>query len=152
MTSNPHEEQRQQIVDRLGRIREGYQRCVDDVSAEASDIGTEWSISDLLKHSTDGYYRRMLTRLLEEDNPKLVGGGYDLEADWKNVVNGLLSDIDEAIGTASGLTAEQLGRSGQRGGQPIGALDVLTLMANHYDEHLAQLRDEIRPREGLPSA
>jgi len=28
---------------------------------------------------------------------------------------------------------------------------LLTRMADHYDEHLAQLRDDIRPREGLPN-
>ena len=150
LTDNSNEEQRQQLVNRLKRIQEDYQRCTSDVSTEVANRGTEWSIVDLLRHTTGGYYPRMLTRLLEEDNPDLGGGGFDPDAGWKTVVDGILSDIDGAINSASVLTTEQLGRSGQRMGQSLGVLDVITLMANHYDEHLAQLRDEIRPREDLP--
>jgi hypothetical protein len=91
----------------------------------------------------------MIARLLEEDNPDF-GGAYDSEAAWKRVVDSVLRDIDGIISTANDVTVEELGRLGQRAGKPIGILDVLALMADHYQEHLSQLRSEIRPREGLP--
>ena len=43
-----------------------------------------------------------------------------------------------------------MAKSGQRGDQKIGVVDVFELMSNHYLEHLNQLIEEIRPREGLP--
>lgn len=147
MTDTSLEARRQEVVGRLRRSREGFRKCVSDVNTEVANRGSEWSIADLLIHST-GSYRDLLTRLLEEDDPDL-GGTYDPDANWRRVIDTILRDIDGAIGTATDLTAEQLGRLGQRGGKSIGPLDVLTLMSNHYDEHLAQLRDEIRPREGL---
>ena len=149
MTDNSLENQRGQLVDRLTKIRDEYHQCVSDVSTEVANRGSEWSIADLLRHVTESY-RSMLTRILEEDNPDL-GGVYDPDANWKTVTDTVLRDMDGAISTATELTTEQLGRSGQRRGQTVGVLDILALMADHYDEHLAQLRDEIRSREGLRS-
>jgi hypothetical protein len=148
MTKESLEARREQITDRLRNIRKSYGECVSDVTTDIASRGSEWSIVDLLKHVT-GSYRGMLTRLLEEDNPDL-GGAYDPEAAWKRVIDTVMRDIEGTISTASDLTIEQLGRSGQRSGESIGVLDVLTLMADHYDEHLVQLKNEIRLREDLP--
>ena len=152
MADNSLETRRQEVVERLTRIREEYGECISDISTEVANRGSEWSIVDLLRHTIGGYYRNMLTRLLEEDNPDMGGDGYDADASWRRVTDSILRDIDGAVNTASDLTAEQLGRSGQRGGRSIWVLDVLGLMADHYNEHLVQLRDEIRPREGLRPA
>ena len=149
MDENTRETERQNLVGRLTAIRDAYERCVSDVSAETANRGTEWSIVDLLGHVTGGYYPGMITRLLEEDNPQMGGGGFDLEAFWKRIVDNILIDIDHAIGIATDLTTEQLGRSGERRGQAVTVSDTLSNWADHFDEHLAQLRDEIRPREGL---
>ena len=91
----------------------------------------------------------MLSRILGEDNPDL-GGGYDAEAAWRRVTDGILSSIDRAISSAE-LPLDQLERSGKQVSGSIRALDVIVLMANHFEEHLAQLKDEVRPREGLPN-
>ena len=147
MTDQATELKRQEIVERLRTIRGSYLDCVSDVSSEIANRGSEWAIVDLLRHVT-GSYRGMISRILEEDNPDL-GGAYDPEAAWKRVVDNLLKDVDAAISTASEMTIEQLGRSGQRQGKSIGVLDVLELIADHHDEHLAQLTNEVRPREGL---
>ena len=152
MADDNLEAQRQSLVDRLTGIRDTYQECVSDVSAAAANKGSEWSIVDLLRHTTGGYYAGLIKRLLEEDSPDMGGGAFDPEANWKRVTDNLLGDIDGTIRTATGLTTEQQGRSGMRRGKTINVLDVLTLMADHYDEHLAQLRNEIRPREGLRQA
>ena len=61
-----------------------------------------------------------------------------------------LSSIDRAISSAE-LPLDQLERSGKQVSGSIRALDVIVLMANHFEEHLAQLKDEVRPREGLPN-
>ncbi|MDA0988662.1 MAG: hypothetical protein O2783_05960 [Chloroflexi bacterium] len=148
MTDNSPEVRRQEIAVRLRTARDGYSECVSDVNAAVANNGSEWAIVDLLRHVTGGGYGRMLRRLLEEDGPDL-GGAYDPEAAWKRVTDTVLGEIDEAIRVTEELTAEQLGRSGQRGGKPIVVLDVLALIADHYEEHLMQLRNEIRPRESL---
>jgi len=150
MTGESLEGQRQQAITRLKEIREKYNQAVSDVPVEIATRGTEWSIVDLLRHSTGGYYKTLLSRLLEEDNPSLGGsGGFDAVANWQRVMDGILGDIDGVIDIASKLTIEELAKSGQRGDQKIGVLDVFELMSNHYVEHLKQLVDEIRPREGL---
>ena len=148
MTKESLEARREQITDRLRNIRKSYGECVSDVTTDVANRGSEWSIVDLLRHVT-GSYRDMLTRLLEEDNPDL-GGAYDPEAAWKRVIDTVMRDIEGTISTASDLTIEQLGRTGQRSDESIEVLDVLALMADHYDEHLLQLKNEIRPREDLP--
>jgi hypothetical protein len=149
MVENTREIERQNLVSRLTAIRDAYQRCVSDVSAEAANNGSEWSIVDLLRHVTGGYYQGMITRLLEEDNPQMGGGGFDPEASWKRIADNILADINWAIGIATDLTTQQIGRSGERRGQTVSVLGTLAGWADHFDEHLAQLRDEIRPREGL---
>jgi hypothetical protein len=147
MTEDSLEKQRQGLIVRLTEVRERYTQCVADVSIEVANRGSEWSIVDLLRH-TAGSYRTMLTRLLKEDNPQM--SGFDADANWRIVVDSILTDIDEVIKVASDLTVEELGRSGKRGDQAISVLDVLTRIVNHYDEHLRQLIEEVRPREGLP--
>jgi len=146
--SNSTEDLRAEVIGRLRKSRELYQQCVADVSAEVAYRGSEWSITDLLLHST-GSYGSMLSRILGEDNPDL-GGGYDSDAAWRRVVDGILSSIDKAISSAE-LPLDQLERSGKQVSGSIRALDVIVLMANHFEEHLAQLKDEVRPREGLPN-
>ena len=149
MGENIREEERQNLVGRLTAIRDSYERCFSDVSAETANRGSEWSIVDLLRHVTAGYYQGMITRLLEEDNPPIGGNGFDLEVFWKRISDNTIRDIESAIAIAVELTTEQLGRSGERRGQSVTVLDTLANWADHFDEHLAQLRDEIRPREGL---
>ena len=151
MAANSLESERQQLVARLRNIREAYEQCVADISPEVATRGTEWSVVDLLRHTTGGYLRNLLVRLLDEVDPDLGVGGFDADANWNRVTDSILRDIDGAIDSAVDLNIEQLGRSGRRGSQTIRVVDLLTQMADHYDEHLAQLRDEIRPREGLPN-
>ena len=110
MADNSLETRRQEVVERLTRIREEYGECISDVSTEVANRGSEWSIVDLLRHST-GSYRDLLTRLLEEDDPNL-GGTYDPDANWKRVIDTILRDIDGTISTATELTTGQLGRFG----------------------------------------
>ena len=151
MATNSLESERQQLVTRLRNIRETYEQCVANIPTQVATRGTEWSVVDLLRHTTGGYLRDLLARLLDEVDPDLGEGGFDADANWKRVTDSILRDIDEDIDSAVGLNIEQLGRSGRRGSQAIRVVDLLTQMADHYDEHLAQLRNEIRPREGLPN-
>ena len=150
MATNALESERQQLVARLRNIRGAYEQCVADISTQVATRGTEWSVVDLLEHTAGEYLRDLVVRLLDEVDPDL-GGGFDADANWKRVTDSILRDIDVAIDSAVDLNVEQLGRSGRRGSQTIRVVDLLTQMADHYDEHLAQLRDEIRPREGLPN-
>ena len=153
MTESNLESSRQAIIDRLNKARDDYDLCLSDVSAEVGMRGTEWSMVDLLRHTTGDFVRNRVKRILEEDNPDLGAmGGFDAEAAWRRVKDSTLSDIDRTISEVSELTAEQLQRSGRQGDSTVTPLSLYEMWAGHYEEHLAQLRDEIRPREGLPSA
>jgi len=140
---------RDQVVARLKSVREAYEKCLPDVSAEVGNRGSEWSIADLLRHANGEGYPNRIRRLLEEDSPKLPG--LDREGAWRQLVEGTLARIDQALNWATTLTSDQLNRPGERGGQPITVIGVLETHTAHLEEHLAQLRDEIRPREGLPA-
>ena len=142
------EEHRQKLLARLGSAREGYEQCVTDVTADVGNNGSEWSVADLLRHASAEAYRDRVNRLLEEDNPQLPG--FDRERVWQRLAETCLARVDEALNLASALTPEQLARAGTRAGQPYGVVDALENWTSHFEEHLAQLRDEIRPREGLP--
>ena len=142
------EDRRQAIVDRLKSVRETYEKCVSDVTAEVGNNGSEWSVADLLRHVNSEVYRDRITRILEEDNPQF--SGFDREHAWRRLVDVGLQRVNEALEMASTLTPEQLARQGTRGGQPHGAVDALETWTAHLEEHLAQLRTELRPREGLP--
>ena len=69
MTENTMESTRQAIIDRLNGIRDSYEMCLSDVSAEVGNNGTEWSMVDLLRHTTSDYLRNMVKRVLDEDSP-----------------------------------------------------------------------------------
>ena len=151
MTQGSTESSKQAVLDRLNNIRDGYDLCLSDVTAEVGNRGTEWSMVDLLRHATGDYIRNMVNRVLAEDNPNLGGGGFDMEAGWRRVRDNALGDIDRAIEQLNELTTDQLERKGERNGEPVSPLSLFEMWAGHYEEHLNQLRNEIRPREGLPS-
>ena len=141
------EARRDQVVASLKNVREEYEKCLRDASAEVGNRGSEWSIADLLRHTNGEGYPNRIRRLLEEDNPKLPG--FDQEGSWWELVEATLARIDQALDWATTLTFDHLKRPGERGGQAITVIGVLEANAAHFEEHLAQLRDEIRPREGL---
>jgi hypothetical protein len=142
------EGRRYQVVARLENVRDAYEKCLQDVGAQVGNRGSEWSIADLLRHASGEGYPNRIRQLLEEDGPKLPG--FDREGVWQHLVEATLARIDQALNWATTLTPEQLNRRGERGGQPIAVIGVLETHTAHLEEHLAQLRDEIRPREGLP--
>ncbi len=151
MTQGSTESSKQAVLERLNNVRNDYEMCLSDVTAEIGNRGTEWSMVDLLRHATGDYIRNMVNRLLDEDKPNLGGGGFDPEAGWRRVRDNALGDIDRAIEQLNDLTPEQLERGGERNGEPVSPLSLFEMWAGHYEEHLNQLRNEIRPREGLPS-
>ena len=148
MTGSSVESHRDAIVARLKAARTDYQRCVEDVSPDIADRGTEWSIIDLLHHADESDYLDMAKRIVEESNPEFRRG-YDLAALLRRAVERVLASIDDALNVATSLTPDQLSRAGQRRDQPFAAIDALELSVSPFEQHLAQLRDEIRPREGL---
>ena len=147
MKQDSIETRRAQVVASLKSVREVHEKCLGDVSADVGNRGSEWSIADLLRHTNGEGYPNRIRRLLEEDSPKLPG--FDQDGAWRQLVETTLGRIDQALDWATNLTSEQLNRSGERNGQPITIIGVLEGYVAHFEEHLAQLRDEIRPREGL---
>ena len=149
MQGTSDEERLEAVVAQLKSVRKAYEDNVSEVSPEVANNNSEWSIADLLRHvNADRHYRNLTNRLLEEDSPQL--GSYDPVANLRRLLDGSLAHIDEALSVAAAVTPAQLTRTGTRRGQAFAVIDSLEAWANHFDEHLAQLRDEIRPREGLP--
>jgi hypothetical protein len=143
------EARREAIVKRLEEIRIIHQKCLNDVTTRTAYTGSDWSIADLLRHASGRGYRDMVTSLVQEDNPELPT--FDLEIAWENLTKTSLGMIDEALEFATTLSLEQLSRYGERNGKSYGVLDGLETWTAHFEEHFTQLRDEIRPREGLPN-
>ena len=137
------------MVTRLNAARESYERCFDGVTAEAASHGSEWSVADLLRHVNGGLFRTLIMRLQDEDSPQL--GTFDWQAVWEQLIKTSLGNIDEALKIATDITPEKMIRTGERNGQPYSSLDAIEAWATHLEEHLAQLQNEIKPREGLPS-
>lgn len=143
------EARREAIVKRLEEVRVIHQKCLNDVTTRIAYTGSDWSIADLLRHASGRGYRDMVASLVQEDNPKLPM--FNLELAWENLTKTSLGMIDEALGFATTLSSEQLSRHGERDGKPYGVLDGLETWTAHFEEHFIQLRDEVRPREGLPN-
>jgi len=147
MVSTTIEERRSQLLARLQTIRESYSKDLSDLSLEQAAKGGDWSAADLVHHVNQPTYRNMLTRILQEDDPQL--GVFEPQAFWARMVNGTLGTLDEVLETAKTLPLASLERPGYRGSDRVTALDILERIAAHYEEHLAQLRDEVRLRLGL---
>jgi hypothetical protein len=148
VTEKNFEEQQATLVARLIASRNLLKECLADVTVESGWRGIQWSIGDLLAHLKESYYQDLASKILNEEEPQLLE--YPYEAEWKRVVDQTLSRVEEDIKVTSSLTSSQLRRNGQMGGEVLNVLDALELSVAHVEEHVVQLKDEIRPREGLP--
>jgi hypothetical protein len=147
MSGESNEERREKLVTRFVNSRILLEKCVSDVTPDSGWSGSEWSVGDLIAHLTESYYQDTARRIINEDNPQI---GYDQDKDWKRRVDQALHGIEDALSIARRLTTEQMSRAGGNGNSVITVLDALELAAAHFEEHLTQLRDEVRPREGFP--
>lgn len=149
MSENSTDARRSKLIADLEAARQGYQNCLADVSAEQAHRGSEWSIADLIRHNSGGSSQGNINRVLNEDNPQL--GRLTLEMIWDKAVSNCIEEIESISNLATKLTEDQLLREAQRGDQSVTTIDLLESSAKHLSAHLIQLKDEIRPREGLPT-
>ena len=148
MSSESNEERREKLVARLVHSRTLLEKCLSDVTPNSGWNGSEWSVGDLIAHLSESYYQETARRIISEDNPQI---GYDQDREWKRHVDQALNGIDDALSIARVLTTEQMKRTGKDGNRFITVLDALDLAAAHFDEHITQLTDEVRPRVGFPA-
>jgi len=149
MSQDNIESRKQDLKMRFESIRDSYRQSLGDVTAEVAFNGTEWSVVDLLRHVTAVYYPNQVITLLEEDSPDLTTPAFDLSVAWQRTTERIMEQIDDGLSMANDLSLDQLQRSGTRSGDTIVVIGVLEGWAAHFEEHLKQLEDEIRPREGL---
>lgn len=147
MTTESNKTRQATIITRLDTARQSLEKSISDVSPAMASRGSEWSVGDLLAHLSETYYQDMAAKILSEEQP--IFASYDSETEWKRQQELALSCIDDVIDIVNRLTPEDMDRSGQMNGQPLMVLDALELSVAHFEEHLAQLKDEVRPREGL---
>ena len=149
MSQGNIESRKQELQVRLEGIRDSYRQNLNGISAEIAFNGTEWSVVDLLRHVTAVYYPNQVASILEEDNPDLTTPAFDLGLAWERSTERIMGQIDDALALATDLSPDQLQRTGTRSGETLVVIGVLEGWAEHFEEHLAQLQNEIRPREGL---
>ena len=147
MTTGSNKTRQSAIIARLNTARQSLRKSIADVTPAIASRGSEWSVGDLLGHLSETYYQDMAARILREEQP--IFASYDSETEWKREQEQALSCIDNVIEIVNRLTSEDMDRSGQMDGQPLMVLDAVELCVAHFEEHLAQLKDEVRPREGL---
>jgi len=144
-----NESRRQELVARLTTSRTTLERCLSDVTPEIGYRGSEWSVGDLLSHVSESFYQDLARRILGDDGTQLQD--YNYEAEWVRGVEKALASVDDTLGIVQKLTPDQMDRVGMMNGDTVSVLDAITLCASHFEEHVAQLKDEVRPREGLPN-
>ena len=143
------QDRRDTLVSRLKNVRKTYENCLVGVVPDVANRGSEWSIADLLRHvNVDGLYQNMTMRALKEESP--VFESYDAAARLQQLFERTIANIDEALRVATTATVGELARTGTRQGRTYAVIDSLELWVAHFEEHLSQLQNEIRPREGLP--
>mgnify|MGYP001163669943 FL=1 len=143
MSQNRH----YKVVKKLETLKQGYEDSLKGLSAEEAFNGSEWSVRDLLAHSTGGFYQTMTRRILDEDTPDFGNRGFDIEKAWQGILERSIADVTEAYETAKNLTEEQMNRTGIHNGDIKTPIDTLESWAEHLEEHFLQLRDEVIPRE-----
>jgi hypothetical protein len=149
MSQDNIKSRKQDLTVRLEGIRDSYRQSLSDITAEVAFNGTEWSVVDLLRHVTAVYYPNQATSMLEEDSPDLTTPAFDLSVAWQRSTDRIMEQINDALFMATDLSLDQLQRTGTRAGNTIVVIGVLEGWAVHFEEHLKQLQEEIRPREGL---
>jgi len=135
------------LVNKLKTLKQGYEDCLNGLSAKQAFNGSEWSVRDLLAHSTGGSYQSMTKRILTEDTPDFGKREYDIDKAWQRILERSIADVTEAYETANNLTEEQMNRTGIVNGEKKTPIDTLESWADHLEEHFLQLRDEVIPRE-----
>ena len=141
------DERHSKLINKLEVLKNGYEDCLNGLSPEQALSGSEWSVRDLLAHSTGGLYQTMTRRILAEDNPDFGNNSFDIEKWWQRTLERSIDDVTQAYETAKNLTKEQMNRTGIRNGETITPIDTLENWAEHLEEHFLQLRDEVIPRE-----
>ncbi len=149
MSEGNIELRKQELRVRLEGIRDSYLQNLSDISAEVGFNGTEWSVADLLRHTAAVYYPNQVASLLEEDNPDLTTPAFDLGLAWERTTSRIMEQINDALALTNDLSVTQLQRSGINSGETVVVIGVLEGWAAHFEEHLNQLQNEVRPREGL---
>jgi hypothetical protein len=135
------------LINKLEVLKQGYEESLKSLSAEEAFNGSEWSVRDLLAHSTGGFYQTMTRRILTEDTPDFGNRVFDIEKTWQRILKQSINDVTEAYETAKNLTEKQMNRTGIWNEKTKNPMDLLESWADHLEEHFLQLRDEVIPRE-----
>ena len=134
-----------QIVQRMKEARRGLEGELADISAEEASQGSSWAVADLVRHLRGRpFYINLAERILKgEPVPPLTRPSP--EEMWRRTVEQTLRDMDESITWVEGLKDEDLDRAFGEGEQARTVRSLLEIGATHCEEHLEQLRREMKP-------
>ncbi len=144
---------RSEIVRRMSEARDSMAKELTDISAEEANRGSSWAVVDLLRHLRGRpYYINLAERVIKGETvspPRRPSPGEM----WQRTVEQTLKDMDECIGWVEALQDEDLEKGFGEGAEGRTVKSLLETAATHYEEHLEQLRRDIKPavRSGVKS-
>ncbi|MBI4300798.1 MAG: DinB family protein [Chloroflexi bacterium] len=140
---------RDAAVSRIRATRAELQEALERMSAEDAFKGSEWSVADAMRHigGRSGYIT-WAERLVKEGNLDFPSFPSWDEA-WKRMINQTLEAFEDAAKFVESLSADDLLKAGKRRGEAVTVADLVEGIAAHYEEHVKQIRGEIKPRLGF---
>ncbi len=139
------ETDRAEIVQRMKEARIGLESELADILPEEASKGSSWAVVDLLRHLQGRPYYMKLAERLVNGEPVQPLRRPSPEHMWRRMVEQTLQDMDECITWVDGLKDEDLDRGFGEGAETPTVRSLMEIGARHYEEHLEQLRRDIKP-------
>jgi hypothetical protein len=146
-------EHRKQLMDRLAAAAKEFRAACLAVKDPFAPIEAGWNVHQLAVHTRDVdkmIYGVRARRTIKEDNPEFqnfdgdayMATHYDPKEPLQEILNGLVSSIDELTKILRGLSGEAWGRESRHETQGSGfTLQIwIERSLKHIEEHLATVK------------
>lgn len=146
-------EYRKQLMDRLAAAAKEFRTACLAVKDSAAPIEAGWNVHQLAAHTRDVdklVYGVRARRTVQEDNPEFsnfdgdayMAAHYDAKEPLQNILNGLVSSVDELTKTLRGLSGEAWRRESRHATQGAGFTlqHWVERSLAHIEEHLATVK------------
>ncbi len=146
-------EYRKQLMDRLAAAAKEFRAACLAVKDPFAPIEAGWNVHQLAVHTRDVdkmVYGVRARRTIQEDNPEFpnfdgdahIATHYDAKEPLQNILNGLVSSVDELTKMLRGLSDESWARESRHATQGAGFTlqHWVERSLAHIEEHLATVK------------
>ncbi len=146
-------EYRKQLMDRLAAAAKEFRAACLAVKDPFAPIEAGWNVHQLAVHTRDVdkmVYGVRARRTIQEDNPEFpnfdgdahIAAHYDAKEPLQNILNGLVSSVDELTKMLRGLSDESWARESRHATQGAGFTlqHWVERSLAHIEEHLATVK------------